>query len=118
MGAIERMLEVAAARREASDLGGMITFPGCEPMPCAMGFDVSGLQSADNSAGFQFNQTRRVVVRSELLAGLPRQPQAGDEVILQGNLEAAPSVLVISPTSGIEQFNAILTAFNLYNPNA
>ena len=118
MGMIQRQLEAAAARREMDDLGGMITFPDCEPLPCSMGVDVSGLQRADNSAGLQLNQSRRVIVRTSLLAGMDRQPQAGDIVSVQGNLESAPTSLTISPGTGIEQLNGILTAFNLYNPNA
>jgi len=82
-----------------------------------MGFDISGLQRAENSAGLQLNQTRRVIVRASMLADLPRQPQAGDTVTVRGNLETEDSELVISPGNGIEKFNAILTAFNLYNPN-
>ena len=117
MGIAQRMMESAAARRETDDLGGTITFPQCDPVPCSMGFDISGLQRADNSAGLQLNQTRRVIIRTALLADLPRQPQAGDTVTVQGNLESSPTELVISPGNGIEQFNAILTAFNLYNPN-
>jgi|GEM_PF-4146341 len=117
MGMIQRNLEIAAARRESGDLGGYIIFPACEPMPCAMGVDTSGLQRADNSAGFQFNQSRRAIVRTALLADLPRQPQAGDVVEIRGNLETESAFLTISPTSGLESFNAILTAVNLYNPN-
>ena len=117
MGAIQRMMENAAARREASDLGGFITFPECEPVPCSMGVDTSGLARADNSAGFQFNQTRRLVVRSALIAALPRAPQAGDVCSVIGNLETVASSLTIAPTNGVESFNAILTAVNLYNPN-
>ena len=123
MGMAQRILETAAARREADDLGGSITLPTGDAttptitLPCSMGFDTSGLQRADNSAGFQMNQTRRVIVRTALLADLPRQPQAGDTVTVHGNLESSPTELVISPGNGIEQFNAILTAFNLYNPN-
>lgn len=118
MGLEQRMLESAAARRELGDLGGYIRFPDCDPVTCAMGVDVSGIQRADNSAGFQENQTRRVVVRSAMLANLPRSPQAGDIVEIKGNLEADPVELTIMPTTGIERYNAILTAFNLYNPNA
>jgi len=116
-GFIQRIKEVAAAKREATELGGLITFPQCPPVPCSMGVDTSGLQRAENSAGFQFNQTRKVIVRTAMLADIPRQPQAGDTVTVQGNLEAAPMELVISPSNGIEQLNGILTAFNLYNPN-
>ena len=118
MGIAQRMMESAAARRETDDLGGTITFPQCDPVPCSMGFDISGLQRAENSAGLQLNQPRRVIVRSHLLDDLPRQPQAGDTVTVRGNLESEDSELVISPGNGIEKFNAILTAFNLYNPNA
>ena len=118
MGFIQRNLELAAVRREQSDLGGMLTLATGEQIPCAMGVDTSGLQRADNSAGFNFNQIRRVVVRSALLCDLQRAPQSGDTVTVQGNLETQPVKLVISLTNGIEQMNAILTAFNLYNPNA
>lgn len=124
MGMIQRILETAAARREADDLGGVITFPTGDAafptisLPCAMGMDTSGIARAENSAGFQMNQVRRVIVRSALLADLPRQPQSGDTVTVQGNLESSPTEFQISPSNGIEQFNAILTAFNLYNPNA
>ena len=118
MGFIARNLEICAVRREQSDLGGILTLATGEQIPCAMGVDISGLQRADNSAGFQFNQTRRVVIRSALLADLPRQPQAGDPVTIQGNLEADSTTLTISPSTGIEQMNGILTAINLYNPNA
>ena len=124
MGLIQRQLETAAARRESSDLGGTINFPTGDAatpwlsLPCSMGFDTSGLARADNSAGFQLNQTRRVIVRASMLADLPRQPQAGDTVTVRGNLETEDSELVISPGNGIEKFNAILTAFNLYTPNA
>lgn len=83
-----------------------------------MGVDTSGLTRADNSAGFNFNQTRKVVVRTALLADLPRQPQAGDVVTVHGNLEDQPVTLTISPGNGIETMNAILTGINLYNPNA
>lgn len=117
MGLIQRQLETAAERRETSDLGGVITFPQCDPLPCSMGPDTSGLARADNSAGFQFNEVRRLIVRTSLLAALTRQPAAGDTVTVQGNLETDPSTLVIAPANGIERFNAILTAFNLYNPN-
>ena len=117
MGMAQRMMEAAAARRETDDLGGTITFPESDPLPCSMGVDTSGLQRAENSAGFQFNQTRKVIVRTAMLADIPRQPQSGDTVTVQGNLEAAPVELVISPSNGIEQMNGILTAFNLYNPN-
>lgn len=117
VGIIQRNLEVAALRREQSDLGGILTLSTGEEIPCAIGVDTSGLQRADNSAGFQVNQNRRVIVRSALLADIPRQPQSGDIVTVQGNLEEYPVSLVISPTNGIEQMNAILTAFNLYNPN-
>jgi hypothetical protein len=112
------MLEAAAAQREAGDLGGYIKFPDCDPVPCAMGFDVSGIARADDSAGIVLNQTRRVVVRTAMLENLPRSPQAGDIVEIKGNLEANPIELTISPNTGIEQYNAILTAFNLYNPTA
>lgn len=118
MGLIARQLETAARQRERSDLGGTLTLPDGAALPCAMGPDFSGLQRADNSAGFQMNQTRRVLVRTSLLAGLTRPPQAGDTVQIQGNLETDPVTLVISPGTGIEQYNAILTALNLYNPNA
>jgi hypothetical protein len=114
---IQRNLEVAAARREQGDLGGTLTLATGETIPCSLGVDTSGLQRADNSAGFQFNQTRRVIVRTALLADIPRAPQAGDTVTVQGNLEDGPVSLVISPSNGIEQMNGILTAFNLYNPN-
>ena len=118
MGMIQRMLEAAAYRREQSDLGGTITFPDCPPIPCSIGVDTSGIQRADSSAGFQLNQSRRVVVRTAMLASLPRTPQSGDLVEVKGNLEEFPVELTISPSTGIEQMNAILTAFNLYNPNA
>ena len=118
MGMIQRMLETAAVRREQSDLGGTIAFRDCPEIPCAMGIEVGGIFRADNSAGFQENQTLRVIVRTALLADLPRSPQAGDTVQVKGNLETTALELVIQPTIGIEQFNAILTAFNLYNPNA
>jgi hypothetical protein len=118
MGLIQRQLESAALQRERSDLGGTITFPDCPPIPCAIGVDTSGIQRADNSAGYQLNQSRRVVVRTAMLASLPRTPQAGDLVEIKGNLEENPVSLAISPSTGIEQMNAILTAFNLYNPNA
>jgi len=118
MGFIQRNLEICAVRREQSDLGGILTLATGEQIPCAMGVDTSGLQRADNSAGFQLNQTRKVVVRTAMLSDIPRQPQAGDEVTVQGNLESNPITLVISPTNGIEQMNSILTGFNLYNPNA
>ena len=123
MGLIQRIFEIPAARREADDLGGFITLPtgnAANPtvkLPCAMGVDTSGLQRADNSAGFQMNQIRRVVIRTALLAQIPRMPAAGDNVIVQGNLESSPTELVISPSNGIEQMNGILTALNLYNPN-
>ena len=112
------MMESAAARRERGDLGGWITLPECDPIPCCFGPDTSGLQRADNSAGFQFNQMRRAIVRTSLLKDIPRQPAAGDTVTVRGNLETEDSILVISPSNGIEGFNAILTAINLYNPNA
>lgn len=118
MGLEQRMLEAAAARRERGDLGGYIRFPDCDPVPCAMGVDTSGIQRAENSAGFQVSQTRRVVVRSAMLEDLPRTPQAGDIVEIKGNLEADAVELSIMPGTGIERYNAILTAFNLYNPNA
>lgn len=118
MGLIQRQLEVAAVHRERSDLGGTIAFPDCEPVPCAVGVDVSGIQRADNSAGFQVNQARRVVVRDSMLADLPRAPQSGDNVEVKWNLAPAPVSLVITPGTGIERMNGILTAFNLYNPNA
>ena len=80
MGFIQRNLEICAVRREQSDLGGMLTLATGEQIPCAVGVDTSGLQRADNSAGFQFNQTRKVIVRTALLADLPRAPQSGDTV--------------------------------------
>lgn len=118
MGLIRTRLEAAAYKREKSDLGGTITFPDCPPIPCAMGIDTSGLQRADNAAGFQMNQSRTVLVRTAMLAQLPRSPQAGDKVEIKSNLEENPVTLSIMPTTGIENYNAILTAFNLHNPNA
>ena len=111
-------MEVAAARREAGDLGGMITIQKTFTIPCSMGSDVIGLQPADSSAGVSMNQTRRVLIRTCLLSGLSRQPNSGDTVTVKGNLEDKGIDLIIAPLNGVEKFNAILTAFNLYNPNA
>ena len=118
MGLIQRQLEAAAAIRESSDLGGTLTLATGEEIPCSIGVDTSGMQRADNSAGVIIVQSRRILVRTSELAGVSRQPQSGDTVTVQGNLESSATSLVISPGNGIEQFNAILTAFNLYNPSA
>lgn len=119
---IARALEIAIIRREQSDLGGVVRFSGqpdeVPDIPCAMGMDASGIQRSDNSAGFQLNQTRRIVVRTALLAALLAAPAAGDTVRVKGNLEEDWTELVISPGNGIESMNAILTGFNLYNPTA
>lgn len=118
MGFEQRNLENAALRRERGDLGGTVTFAGeTEPLPCALGPETSGLQRANNTAGFQFADTRRIIVRTALLAGLARAPRAGDTVTVQGNLEPNAQRLMIAPATGIEAMNGILTAFNLFNPN-
>ncbi len=119
---IDLILQNAAALRETTPLGGIITFTqedGSEvAVPCSMGADVSGLQRADNSAGFQISNTRSVVVRTVLLASLlGRAPVAGEPVSVQGRMESDPTTLVIAPTNGVESYNAILTKLNLYNPN-
>ena len=117
MGAIKTMMEAAAKRREASDLGGTITFGGCQPMPCAMGADMAALHRVSGTDGFQLNETRKVVIRTSLIAGMARQPQSGDTVLLQGNLETEATTLQISDDNGIESLNGILTVISTYNPN-
>lgn len=116
MGAIQNILEAAAKRREASDLGGVATFVTGDPIPCSMGADMTSLQRAVNTDGFQIEQTRKIVVRTSLLSALPRFPQSGDTVILKGNLENKPATLQISDTGGVESLNGILTVISVYNP--
>lgn len=114
---IKRLFESACLSREKGDLGGSVTFVGCDPVPCSMGVDLSGLSRADNSAGFQEAKTRTIVVRESVLETLPRTPRAGDTVEVQGNLEAESAFLTIMPATGIENANAIVRSFVLYQPN-
>ncbi len=117
MSFILRMMENAAKQTERGELGGIVTFPTCQPMPCSIGADKSSLQRADNSAGFNLNQSRQIVVRTALLKDLARQPQSGDEVTVKGKLETDAVTLTIADISGVESCNGILTVCNLYNPN-
>src|ERR1019366_7012696 len=87
MGLESTLVIYAAKQRERSDLGGMVTFQAGDPIPCAMGGDTTSLQRAATTDGFNLNETRRITVRTSMLAALPRQPQSGDTVILKGNLE-------------------------------
>lgn len=110
-------MEAGFIRMESSDLGGTLTFPDGTELPCCPAVESGGIQRAENSAGFTLQQTRRVLVRSSLVATLATPPQAGDTLLVQGRLEVAPVALVIQPGIGIESMNGVITAFNLYNPN-
>ncbi len=114
---IQQIMEAGARMRESSALGGIVTFPDGTELPCSVGVEAGGIQRADNSAGFNVQQARRIIVRSSLLAGLADAPRSGDTLLVQGRLETEPVALVIQPGTGIEAMNGILTAFNLYNPN-
>lgn len=112
------ILETGAKLRESSALGGFLTTPDGDTIPCAQGPDVSGLARADNSAGLTFTRTRKVVVRKSELLRIGYAPESGHQVTLRGRNEAesAAVTLMIAPVNGVEDYNSILVALNLYDP--